>query len=73
MAQNTALLVLYVTGVILVDCSTTESSSFLHVNVSGGEPLEVQDSVSGKPTATVTVDVDGVSTTGAATGVYRVL
>ena len=39
------------------------------MNVSGGEPLEVQDSVSGKPIATVTVDDDGVSNTGAATDI----
>ena len=36
------------------------------MNVSGGEPREVQDNVRGEPLATVTVDDDGVSITGAA-------
>ena len=30
---------------ILLDCSTVGSPSFIHVNVSGGEPDEVQDNV----------------------------
>ena len=42
------------------------SLSFLHVNVSGGEPLEVQDNVRGLLALTVTVDDDGVSITGGA-------
>ena len=36
------------------------------MNVSGGEPLEIQDNVREEPTLTVTVDNDGVSITGAA-------
>ena len=36
------------------------------MNVSGGEPREVQDNVRASPTLTVTVDDDGVSITGAA-------
>ena len=51
---------------ILGDCSTVGSLSFLHVNVSGGEPREVQDNVKEEPIATITVDDDGVSITGAA-------
>ena len=39
---------------------------FLHVNVSGGEPREVQDNVRGEPTTIVTVDGDGESIIGAA-------
>jgi len=50
--------------VILVDC-TIGPLSFLQVNVSGGEPREVQDNVSGEPIITVTVEGDGVSITGA--------
>ena len=50
---------------ILVDC-TIGPLSFLHVNVSGGEPREVQDNVRGEPTTTVTVDDDGGSIIGAA-------
>ena len=50
---------------ILVDC-TIGPLSFLHVNVSGGEPCEVQDNVRGEKTATVTVDDDGGSMIGAA-------
>ena len=42
------------------------SLSFLHVNVSGGEPLEVQDNVRGLLALTVTVDDDGVSIIGGA-------
>ena len=41
-----------------MDCSTVELLSFLHVNVSGGEPREVQDNVRGEPMATDTVDDD---------------
>ena len=48
-----------------MDCSTGPLS-FLHVNVSGGEPSEVQDNVREEPTLTVTIDDDGVSITGAA-------
>ena len=48
-----------------MDCSTGPLS-FLHVNVSGGEPREVQDNVREEPIVTVTVDDDGVSITGAA-------
>jgi len=51
--------------VILVDC-TIGPLSFLQVNVSGGEPCEVQDIVRGEPTVTVIVDDDGVTITGAA-------
>jgi len=51
--------------VILVDC-IIGPLSFLHVNVSGGEPREVQDIVRGEPTANVTVDDDGGSIIGAA-------
>jgi len=51
--------------VILVDC-TIGPLSFLHVNVSGGEPREVHDNVRGEPTTTVTVDDDGGSINGAA-------
>ena len=50
---------------ILVDCSTVEVLFFIHVNVSGGEPLEVQDNLREEPTLSVTVDNDGVSITGA--------
>ena len=39
---------------------------FLHVNVSGGEPHEIQDNVREETTATVIVDDDGVSIIGAA-------
>ena len=49
---------------ILVDC-TIGPPSFLHVNVSGGEPCEVQDNVRGEPPATIMVD-DGGSMSGAA-------
>ena len=48
-----------------MDCSIGPLS-FLHVNVSGGEPREVQDNVREEPIVTVTVDDDGVSITGAA-------
>ena len=50
---------------ILVDC-TIGPPSFFHVNVSGGEPREVQDNVREEPTTTVTVDDDGGSIVGAA-------
>ena len=36
------------------------------MNVSGGEPCEVQDNVREEPIVTVTADDDGVSITGAA-------
>ena len=49
-----------------MDCSTVGSLSFLHVNVSGGEPLEVQDNVREELALTVTVGDDGVSITGVA-------
>ena len=48
-----------------MDCSTGPLS-FLHVNVSGGEPRDVQDNVREEPIVTVTVDDDGVSIIGAA-------
>ena len=51
---------------ILVNCGTVGSLSFLHVNVSGGEPLEVQDNVREELIAAVTVDDDGLSITGVA-------
>ena len=51
---------------ILVDCSTVGSLFFLQVNVSGGEPLAVQDNVREEPIVTVTIDDDGESITGAA-------
>ena len=51
---------------MLVDCSTVGSLSFLHVNVSGGEYCEVQDNVSGKPTAAITVNGDEESISGVA-------
>ena len=51
---------------MLADCSTFGSLSFLYMNVSGGEPLEVQDNVREKPTTLVTLDDNGVSITGIA-------
>jgi len=51
--------------VILVDC-TIGLLSFLHVNVSGGEPREVQDNLREEPTSTVKVDDEGRSIIGAA-------
>ena len=51
---------------ILVDCSTVELLSFIHVKVSGGDPDEVQFNVRDEPAVTVTVNDDGVSITGAA-------
>ena len=50
---------------ILVDC-TIGPLSFLHVNVSGGEPREVQDSVMEESVTTVMLDDDGGSMSGAA-------
>ena len=50
---------------ILVDC-TIGPPSFLYVNVSGGEPREVQDNVRGELISTVTVDDDEGSIIGAA-------
>ena len=52
----------------MVDCSTGPLS-FLHVNVSGGEPRDIQDNVRGSPRLTIITDDDGVSITGAA--IYR--
>ena len=49
----------------MVDCNIA-TSSFLQVNVSGGEPREVQFNVREEPTATVMVDDVKVSITGAA-------
>ena len=54
---------------ILVDCSTVKLLSFLHVNVSGGEPDEVQLNKRGSPTLMFTAYDDGAYITGAA--VYR--
>ena len=51
---------------ILVDCITAALPSLCHVNVSGGEPCEVQDNVRGPPTVTVIVFDDGVFIMGAA-------
>ena len=51
---------------ILVDRSAIGLLSFLHMNVSGGEPREVQDNVRVEPIGTVTVDNDEVSITGGA-------
>ena len=48
-----------------MDCSTGPLS-FLHVNVSGGEPREVHDNVREELVLTAIVDDDGVSITGAA-------
>ena len=48
-----------------MDCNIGPPS-FLQVNVSGGEPCEVQFKLREEPTGTVTVDDDGVSITGAA-------
>ena len=65
LALNTALVLVCVTAVILVDC-IIGPLSFLQVNVSGGEPREIQDNVRVEPTKTVMLDDDGVSITGAA-------
>jgi len=51
--------------VILVDC-VIGKPSFIQVNVSGGEPCEVQDNVRGDPTTIVTEDDDERTITGAA-------
>ena len=48
-----------------MDCSTGPLS-FLHVNVSGGEPREVQDNMRGSSTLIVRVFGDIESITGAA-------
>ena len=48
-----------------MDCSTGPLS-FLHVNVSGGEPLEVQDNIREVPALSVIVFGDIGSITGAA-------
>ena len=50
---------------ILADCSIGPLF-FLHVNVSGGEPCEVQDNVRREPVTTVTVGCDGGCMSGAA-------
>ena len=50
---------------ILVDC-IIGPLSFLHVNVSGGEPREVQDNVRGEPTSIDKEDNDEGSIIGAA-------
>jgi len=52
--------------VVKVGVSGAGVPSFIQVNVSGGEPREVQDNVRGEPTTTVTVDDDGGSIFGAA-------
>ena len=46
--------------------SNVEPPSFLQVNVSGGEPREVQLKLREDPAGTVIVDDDGVSINGAA-------
>ena len=48
-----------------MDCNI-EPPSFLQVNVSGGEPREVQFKLREEPTGIVTVDDDVVLITGAA-------
>ena len=53
-------------AVILVDGSINGSLSFLHVNVSGGEPRETQDNVMVAPTSAVMLGGDDSSITGAA-------
>ena len=50
---------------ILVDCAIGPPS-FLQVNMSGGEPREVQDSVTLEPMAAISVELAGVSITGVA-------
>ena len=50
---------------ILVDC-TIGPLSFLHVNVSGGEPREVQDNVREEPAAMDTLVDNGRSMSGEA-------
>ena len=51
---------------MLVDNCSVGLSSFLQMNVSGGEPCEVQFSVRGEPTERVMVDDDGLVMVGAA-------
>ena len=56
-ARNTALVLLCSIAVILVD-GIVGPLSFCQVNMSGGEPCEVQFNVRGDPTSTVTVEDD---------------
>jgi len=63
-ARNTEPVLVWVTVVILVDC-TIGPLSFLHVNVSGGEPREIQDNVREDLIETLTGD-RGESIIGAA-------
>ena len=49
-----------------MDCSTVGSLSFIHVNVSGGEPDEVQDNVILYPSTTDIDDDELAVITGAA-------
>jgi len=65
LARNTASSLVCSTVVILVDC-TIGPLSFLHMNVSGGEPREVQDNVRGESTTSLRIDDDGGSINGAA-------
>ena len=53
----------------MLGCGSSTVPSFIQVNVSGGEPREVQDNVRELPTTTATVDDVGGSIIGAA--VYR--
>ena len=48
---------MYFIVVILVEC-VIETSSFVHVKVSGGDPDEVQVNVKGEPIATSLLDND---------------
>jgi len=57
---------LYVT-VVIVENSTVEPLSFLQVNVSGGEPRDVQDMVREELMVITKFDGDGGSIIGAAT------
>ena len=70
-ARNTALVLVWFTAVISVDSNTAGSLFFFQVNVSGGEPRDVQDNIKGELAGIVIVDDDGVSTTGAAVNVER--
>ena len=63
---NAALVLVCSTGMISVDVSTIGSPSFIHVNVSGGEPDEVQDNVILYPSTTDIDDDELAVTTGAA-------
>ena len=63
-ARNTALLLVCSTLMILVDGTLTPSLP--QSTPPGGEPRVVQLKVREEPTATVTVDGDGMSTTGGA-------